>query len=352
MFKIVTADDEKMIKRSMRKLIEKADAPFFITGEATNGREALDIIRSDPPQLLITDICMPLMDGLQLIATVKEEYRAMEVVVISGYSDFDYARQAIRYGVTDYLLKPIDPAEFTGLLLRIYERHEDNNRKIAERGERLGTFIEEGEHIVDRIWTIQEEALRAKLKDIEAARNDQVSELDELKETYMEQLLYIVNKLESKSGHPFDKDEALRLKEAHTREAAHRLFQHACFGFIREVSCLRNPAQSLYIRKTIEEIEAQYADSELSLLRAAERASMSVTYFTRLFKQEAGTTFMKYVTDVRMTKAKQLLAQQDRKVGDVALEVGYTNYHHFAKAFRKYHGITPTQYRKAYEQRG
>ncbi|MBB6637392.1 response regulator [Cohnella thailandensis] len=119
MIKLLLVEDEETIRAGIRSVITGLADGFEIAEEAGNGKEALGYLQSNVPDAILTDIRMREMDGLTLIAKVRERYPDMPLVIISGYGDFEYAQQALRYGVTDYLLKPIDRASMLKALERI-----------------------------------------------------------------------------------------------------------------------------------------------------------------------------------------------------------------------------------------
>jgi len=346
MFKIITVDDEKMIKRSLRVMLENAGPHYRIVGEASNGREALEMIHMERPHLIITDICMPVMDGLELIAEVKQHYSQMKIIVISGYNEFNYAQQAIRHNVLDYLLKPINPEEFQQVLLRIYEQYVNDQRRQTDRREQMWKFAGSGEEIVHLIWTLQENNLNAKLDVIRSEMSRQGVGLELAMELYRDQLVYVQRKLEERNAGWNHRAIADEVGPANALDELHDQFRTACLSLFQSIVQQRNCGQSHQIKKTIAYLEDNFSNSALSLVDVAEYAAMSPAYFSRCFKDETGTNFMKHLTRLRIGKAKELLSHPEHKVGDVAMGVGYTNYHHFAKAFKKFTGITPTDYRK------
>lgn len=113
---VVVADDEHLIAKSIAKNIERCNPLFHVVSVVHNGEDALEVIQKELPQILFTDINMPVMDGLTLIENARKLLPELHCVVISGYNDFEYAQKAIRFGVTDYLLKPIVAEELTKLL--------------------------------------------------------------------------------------------------------------------------------------------------------------------------------------------------------------------------------------------
>jgi len=119
MYKVLLVEDETVIRQGLRDLIGQSTGRFQVTGEAANGVEALAYLKCDIPDLLITDIRMREMDGLTMVSKVKEMYPDLPVVILSGFGEFDYARKAIEYGVTHYLLKPIERLELVAALDKI-----------------------------------------------------------------------------------------------------------------------------------------------------------------------------------------------------------------------------------------
>ncbi|WP_342555993.1 response regulator [Paenibacillus sp. FSL R7-0652] len=117
MLKVLLVDDEMYIRKGMYELIDWQSLGMEIAGEAENGLEALNKAECMNPDIIITDIRMPILDGLDLIRAVEKSPTLEPVfIIISGYHDFKYAQQAIRYGVQDYILKPIDDEEMTATL--------------------------------------------------------------------------------------------------------------------------------------------------------------------------------------------------------------------------------------------
>ena len=107
MLKVFLVEDESLIREGLRDEIPWEQYGFRFAGEAADGEMALPLIRKTRPDVLITDIKMPFMDGLSLSKVVHMELPKTKIVIISGYDDFEYARQAIEVGVDQYLLKPI-----------------------------------------------------------------------------------------------------------------------------------------------------------------------------------------------------------------------------------------------------
>ncbi|MCR4636481.1 MAG: response regulator [Butyrivibrio sp.] len=106
MYKVVIVDDEPLIVEGLRKIVDWDMYNCVVVGTASSGKEGIELVRSHNPDILFTDIRMPGMDGLSMIAALRSEYRDMHVVILTGYRDFEYAREALNLGVFRFLLKP------------------------------------------------------------------------------------------------------------------------------------------------------------------------------------------------------------------------------------------------------
>ncbi|KIL38441.1 hypothetical protein SD70_26380 [Gordoniibacillus kamchatkensis] len=122
MYKVIVVDDEPKVRRGLTNLIPKLDGDWTVIGEAKNGYEALEAVKKELPDLVITDIRMPHMNGLDLLSALKEY--PVHVVILSGYGYFEYAQTAVRYGAFDYLLKPLKPEDIRNVLRKVKEQRQ------------------------------------------------------------------------------------------------------------------------------------------------------------------------------------------------------------------------------------
>ena len=138
-YQVLLVDDEYYVRQSLlRRIRNLENEDFKVIGEAENGEEALDMLRKHDIQLVITDIRMPVMDGLDLTRKILEQYPHILTVILTGYADFEYARKALRYGAFDYLLKPVSEESLDNLLSRartrlseLYELPEDEKNNMS-----------------------------------------------------------------------------------------------------------------------------------------------------------------------------------------------------------------------------
>lgn len=143
MYKILIVDDEKIERNGIKFLLKQLDIDCEIK-EAVNGREALQVLKEEEMDILLTDVKMPFMDGIELIKSVRAEGFNIISVIFSGCSEFEYAKQAVRLGVHDYILKPVDPVEFDKTMLSVIDTLEQakNEANLKEKSiEYMGEHI-------------------------------------------------------------------------------------------------------------------------------------------------------------------------------------------------------------------
>ncbi|WP_025720895.1 endo-1,4-beta-xylanase [Paenibacillus sp. 1-18] len=160
----IVVDDEIFTRKGLLQLMDWEACGFEIVGEADNGEDALELIGSIHPDLVITDIRMPVLDGLELIRSVLERSTDHPAfIILSGYSDFAYAQQALRYGVHDFMIKPIDESNFSATLRRLSERlHREQQNTQLYQNHRTGGLLETlmMNNVDDSVVTRWEQQLR------------------------------------------------------------------------------------------------------------------------------------------------------------------------------------------------
>lgn len=159
MYRIIVADDEEYVRELLAKNINQFQREFKVVGKAENGAQAIQLVKELKPDILITDICMPIVSGLELIREIKELEQPVKTVIISGYDDFSYAKQAVSLGVTEYLLKPFLPDEMYEVLDKIGKELERQNTMIHN-------IQDMQNQLEDSLVMMQEHVLRKLLQDV------------------------------------------------------------------------------------------------------------------------------------------------------------------------------------------
>lgn len=534
--KVFLVEDEMVIRRGIKNSIDWEKEGYIFCGEASDGELAYPMIIKEKPDILITDIRMPFMDGLELCKLVKKELPNIKILILSGYDEFDYAKEAIRLGVTEYLLKPISSGKLlealngvsesirrekedkdlvrkymeemrentehekqkffeqmiagnlsmadaletgkkyemnlsagmynlllfrftlgeenrkSGELLgeaeyaieKLTERLEyvfefqrgvegwafllmaDNEEQMSERVKELSKDLEEimknystiayfggiGQPVarlreLEESFREAERALAARftmelnriisVEDIRMAQNvdtlDDIEitsfgeiektrtmlekflnngaedEIDEFVDVYINELpeenlksvlmrqyiimdAYIVmmsfcEKIEGIEGEMQAQSEELKnsMKTIQTLEEIKnyiRMLLKKIIG-VRDTISGRRYSDIIEIAK--DQIRKTYMSDEIFLNTIAAEVGMSPSYFSSIFSKEMGKTFVEYLTEIRMDRAKELLMCSSMKTSEIGYEVGYKDPHYFSYIFKKTQNCTPKEFR-------
>ena len=546
MLKIFLAEDEVIVRETIKRMIPWEDLGFELVGEAADGEMALPLLLRQKPDLLITDIKMPFMDGLTLAKVAKKEIPGLKVVILSGYDDFNYAKQAINIGVEDYLLKPITKNALIERLTEIRSRYEHEKTQkeyyekfhremqayeknssrdffealvsgsmdmmeIYRRSEKLGLGIvaeaynvliftmnceedfsgqregyseweAESLELLEEFFSENtsamlfrcnifsygvlikgqketiEENTRSCVSEIQrifdrkeqkrqwfVAAGEPVERLSQIQKSYYsasrafsqrylydENILYYdemasmekknvteddstylqkvdVNALNPAILQKFLSNGLLEETENFVKDYFYAIGQEpleslvfrnyvtlnvrfSVMSFLKEIGCdtrtleqedtedvLSESSKSLenaiaYAEKIISQaialrdqnsgnknrsilktavdfIDSHYMEEDMSLNKAANAANVSANHFSALFSQNMGQTFIEYLTNLRMNKAKEYLRCTSMRSSEIAGEIGYKDAHYFSYLFKKTQGMTPSDYRKAREDK-
>lgn len=525
MLKILLVDDEDIIKSGLRNEVDWAAADCVISGEASDGQEALELIHSDPPDVVISDIRMPFKDGLTLMEEARELYPDLFFLFISGHDEFSYVQKALKMGASDYLLKPIDTVYLEESLSKIAAELGSRSRsraagRISKRAE-IRSFLQDivfnslqdeallrteavgiDNTLVDKCFQILSfqidhyysyggaeddrdqdnirksfyEIVRIFDPDNSALLTESLKEfdlclmsnsVDELKQILEESLLAIQSKIELlpftisigigdvvlhlqkitmsfsqsrkalemkfikgdgqifriddvrtfseqmskglmtvsskdlmealREGRADDlesllasvKEDVLRtddprvslnwlasdvllqlvklledrelsieeamddpmnewkeLSKCTTADHFIERFQGILIPIASYIHIRRDYHSSQILDQTITLINEKFTQGSFSLENAAAHACMSSCYFAVIFKQETGRTFNRFLTDLRINKAKDLILYTDMKSYEIGPKVGYDNASYFSTVFKKVTGFSPSEYRK------
>ncbi|NQX65200.1 response regulator [Paenibacillus alba] len=410
MYNIVIADDEWLIREGLKHTVDWDEIGCSIVAEATDGEEALQLVMERRPDILITDIRMPGMDGLTLAAQARSQLPQLKVIFLTGFDDFSYAHQAIKLQASDFVLKPTNPDELMKVVARVCEQI-GNSRDHAAALQNLHEQLEQGqvlilekllhdqmlgiaddiscrmlEEMLERI-PLEADGFRVVLTEMDARWLS-----DESKVLLWDQVCAQMESRSLSTSIPFDESriafmmlngsfnliEHLRhirtacegkLELAFGVSLVHHKHKHIRTAF-REASVAlgnKRPGTEQAIREfgdimqwtgqaalpnadNFRQIEAyiqsRYAE-DISLSKLAALLHMSEAHFSRLFRKRVGTSFIDYVTHIRMEQAKQLLGLPDARINEVSVSVGYQDARYFSQIFRKYTGKTPTEFRNS-----
>lgn len=356
-YHILIVDDEPIVRNGLQSF-DWETYGFACVGACGNGREALAWLSRNAADVVLTDIKMPGIDGVELSGLIRERYPDMLVILLTGYNEFAYAQQAIKTGVFDYLLKPAEDADFATVLANCA-------RKLQER--------EQSRQVLSALAHQDWASVAAVVKKIIVASNrinawspgkieeylaDILEELEsgQIAEPHIRQLLlYLISSLETGLA------KASLLPNEHwtaaKEECAELVRTASRFGEIKSALAERmarfaremqdahaRVKASAKLEEALAYIHRHYA-GVLSLDLMAERLRMHPNFFSKWFKENKGINFIDYVTHYRMDKARELLEHTDLKAGEIAESAGIPDARYFGQVFKKYVGLTPTEYR-------
>ena len=360
MVKIFLVEDEKFVREGIKNEIDWKSYGFDFVGEAADGELALPLIEMSRPDILITDIKMPFMDGLELGRIVKEKFPETVIIFLSGYDDFDYAQKAIHIGASEYLLKPISKEKLLSVLKKIKTViiSKSNNTVENIKIEDIEIDIKKFDTSGFNKGKLKEFVISGNSLDIESFVDVYMNTLgSQLKSLIFRQ--YIImdafielnnifdNNVTEKEifGNKFGSMEAFDLAVTDIYTVKYYLLKILLYTVDKREQ-LAGKNYSFLLNKAKDFVEKNYMNCDISLNNVAEYIGLSPTYFSTIFKQELGINFIDYLTKTRINEAKILLRSTDKRISDIAMEVGYRDQHYFSSSFKKYQGDTPKAYRE------
>lgn len=360
--KVVIADDEALSRNGLKQFVPWESMGFELVGCAQDGREALDMIRESDAQLLITDIRMPQMSGLELIQTLHDQRIRTVAIIISAYDEFEYVQKAIRYElVMDYLLKPVVLQELCQKISAAREKWNalyvgrelaeilkskpispEQERIYSEQLQELLQAVHQGaveEEIVSRI-----NALSLGTEDGPGLKNAKRRALE--LSIQLERILNREGGGKSIYGAHDEEDLMISITALSSVEEIRAFCVDIASNTLNALSRTSGRKYSPIVRTCLKIMQEQYADPEFSLSALSNVAKASPNYISARLKIETGSSFIRVMNRIRMEKAKELLGDMTCKVYEICDRVGIRDSRYFTRVFKEYTGMTPSEYRE------
>lgn len=366
MYKVIVADDEPFMLEGWRTMIDWRACGYELCGTATDGEEALALFNSVEPDLVVTDIQMPVMDGLGLIHTLREDLAyTSKIVIVTGYSDFNYAKQAIRYQVDQYVLKPLVPEEIHQILMdmiepldkRRNEQKQQNGVMVTDEAyeNHLNEYRISEEYDLEHMMNISKEILVL----IEAGNTYSIDialsallEKSKKAEVSLEWIHHVIRYIHGELLRKYGKREVCReiLCEKEWHEAASwssGTLQDLCVRLSKQLSqseLKQKTGTGGLVAEAVNELKQHYR-SKIKLQDVANRIHVNSAYLGQQFKREMGVSFIDYVHQLRVEEARKLLRRTNMKITDIAFRLGYHDAEYFTQKFRAHTGELPSVYK-------
>ncbi len=349
MIKIVIADDEKMIRDGLVQTMKWGEMGIEVVGSAGDGEKAFEIIMEKKPHIVLTDVRMPLMNGIELLGRIKKEAPQTLVIMLSGYDEFSYAQQAIKLGAADYLLKPVAAEELERTMKRVVEKIAVEIDEYSTRVKIRTAIEKELENYQNAVLCGRGADAAAWLDAIYGERTIAGAAVGRHKELCVE-IVHCVGLLLRNAG--ADAGEIERI-QGHALDAALvgyttvEEIKDWIYRFTERSSEIagRLAAESGVspIKSAVEYIEKHFRE-KLTVDKVAAAVSLSPNYFSHVFKTSRGESFTELLNRLRIEEAKRLLSEGTRKVYEVADLVGYGDYKYFSTVFKRIVGVSPNYY--------
>ena len=364
MIKVFLVEDEAIIRRGIKKNVEWEKNGFEFVGEAGDGEYAYPQILKTEPDILITDIKMPFMDGLELSHLVKKILPNTKIIILSGYNEFEYAKEAITIGISEYLLKPVTAASLTAVLRKVKEEIREEkeksrlleryfvsyekynafldktdytgvDRKLIQDFLKLGSAGEEGMFIDEYLAAVGENNYRSLL-----LRQYMTIDIFFCVQEFLKGLSVCADEIPPELG-DIKYIPKIVVSEEQTVSYLKELFAFA----ISERDRVSGNRYGSLIDTAKQYLAEHFESNDVSLNTVAAQVGVSSSYFSSIFKQETGQSFVEYLTKLRIDKACELLRCTTLRTAEIGERVGYNDPHYSSATFKKVTGVSPKDYK-------
>lgn len=390
MTKIMFVDDDAIIRRNIENKIDWASHGWELVYTARDPMEALDYLKDHQPDIILTDIKMPGISGIEMASIAMDYYPGIKFVFISGYKDFEYAQQVLKLNAVDYLTKPLEQEQLIRVIQKaeelynkdkkteeiLKEKYPQLKRKymsklMRENFQNLDTsFFEEFDININKgLGIVSFIELKFCEKISLEQKKERVEKLcDSLENIYHGSIFFCMDNLQIFTIYTDSttKDELLFYENlAELENMIHDFLKEKLGGGSVEFiyGSLMHSLNDLYssyqsalqkINSDVEHllfevrhyIEQNYSDCELSLVKIADYFNVNHCYLTSIFKKKFDINLYDYIIRVRMENASRLILNSELKNYEIAEATGYKNPQYFSMSFKKYYNCTVTQYRE------
>ena len=284
MNRVLVVEDEEMIRKGIVLTVDWKALDCEVAGEAANGEEGLAAAERLKPDIIITDLKMPKMDGIAMLTELRKRGCTSKVIILTAYNSFSYARSALRLGAVDFLLKPYHDGELEEAILRLRELYPEDDAEEAAGEAAAGSGTADPGASETAVGTVSGSAG------------------------------------EAGAGGTGKAEDALPVPE------------------------LWDGQGSRYVRQAVAYIREHYSDPDICVSEIAGALGISEGHLSHMFKKETGGTILFWMTRCRIREAIRLLKEGRMKIYEVAEASGYRDIAYFSSTFKRITGHSPSEY--------
>lgn len=399
MYKLMIADDEYMIRRGLKNSLDWNSMNIDVIGEAEDGEIALELVKKTKPDMILLDICMPFLNGLELIKKLNEEAKNTLIIIITGHDEFKYIQEALKLKVFDYILKPVNKNDLKATVDRAVQELDKLQTKNEYFNWAKNKLNENMNVVKENIFNdlikgnLSNDQVKDQLDFIKLSFNDSVGmtivkiidrvnsevssnknmDKDLLKFAIKNIMIETLNNYDSAVVFSDDKDNIIAISNViditEWTKAGGLIVENIekYLGYIVMLEQEKITESIAFSKKTYDElieiinnkykykpvilltlryIDSKYYEKDLCLEDVAKKFNITPSYLSKLLKSETGISFVNHITNVRIKKAICIMDDPTVKMYDVAELVGYSNQYYFSKAFKKVKGFSPAKYKE------
>lgn len=358
--RVLVVDDEPIIRKGIIQSIDWEQYEVEMSGEASNGKEALALVKEKKPDIVITDIRMPVMDGLELAKNLENVSPPVKTIILSGYGEFGYAQKAIKYKVSEFIVKPVGAEELIRVVLKL-KNEIITERKRAEQRRFYEVMIKENYITYINRFCDEEKELQFCFKQMDQMGVNHL--LDHLIDRFIFEkadhhcirnisLFFLFSALKTMREMGISAEERvlkqfdpfLEIEKLETAEEIREWLKNVFKALLCIIENEKREKYKYIVKFSMDFFVSHYKEP-ISLKKIAKKVHVTPNYFSKVFREETGENFIEWLNKFRVEKAKEMILELGMKTYEVAEEVGFNNYKHFTYNFKKYTGLSPTKFR-------
>ncbi|WP_291702734.1 response regulator [Clostridium sp.] len=333
MYRILIVDDEPLELEALNIIINKKIKGACVVGEAYTGEEALNINKKLEPDMIIMDVVLPVISGLEVAELIKRENEEKKIVLISAYDTFELIQKALRIKVDDYLLKPVRPEK----IIEIITKYIENKSKYSIDTCKNILLQNINEHNYKKSTYTMEKIIKYfENLSLEEARNYTRNLIETLLKQFEIPEFSLKINVDYKS-----------ILNIYSITSTIEL-ECCLFNVLRELFNIVLDEKLCYtddIKKALNYVENHFGEN-LTLKNLADYMNFSAPYLSKIFKKKLGINFNKYILLRRIEESKKILSEKSITINDLAFTVGFNEPNYFCTVFKKEEGMTPLEYKK------